>query len=220
MADQIEDALIREVNDDLREEQMNLLWKRYGNVIIGAAVFVVVIVAGYQGWKSYSASIRMSEGEAFYAAEIAAKDGNNQDALSQLANLGQSGKSGYGVLAQFHQAAILSGQGDAMGAAFVYKSIADSNSSHSDIGGLALILGALQEIKSSSNRDDLYKRLNGANTDDNPWRFSIREVLALVEIEAGNKENAAMLLGLLATDNGTPEGIKSRARKLLAGLGS
>ncbi|MCK4939395.1 MAG: tetratricopeptide repeat protein [Rhodospirillaceae bacterium] len=220
MADQTDDAIIREINSELREEQMNKLWKRYGSAIIGVAVAVVVIVAGYQGWKTYSTSVRMSEGEKFHSAELAAESGDSEAALAQLAALGESGKSGYGVLALFQQAAILSAKGDSQSAADIYKTIATDKSNANDISGLALVLGALQEISIGGNHDELAKRLNAANTDDNPWRYSIREILGLVAIETGNKENAAKLFGTLAIDNMAPEGIRDRARKLLAGLGS
>ena len=220
MADQTDDAIIREINSELREEQMNKLWKRYGSAIIGVAVAVVVIVDGYQGWKTYSTSVRMSEGEKFHSAELAAESGDSEAALAQLAALGESGKSGYGVLALFQQAAILSAKGDSQSAADIYKTIATDKSNANDISGLALVLGALQEISIGGNHDELAKRLNAANTDDNPWRYSIREILGLVAIETGNKENAAKLFGTLAIDNMAPEGIRDRARKLLAGLGS
>ncbi len=218
--DPIEDALIREVNEDLREEQMHKLWKRYGGAAIAVAVAVVVIVAGYQGWKTYTVSVRMSEGEKFHSAGIAAENGNTEAALAQLGSLAEDGKSGYGVLALFQQAAILSAKGDNKTAADIYKAIAADKSNDNDTKGLALVLGALQEIKIGGNHDELMQRLNGANTDDNPWRYSMRELLALVEIETGNKENAAKLFGELAVDSAAPEGIRDRARKLLVGLGS
>ena len=219
-ANQPDDAIIREINDELREEQMHKLWRRYGSVIIAVAVAVVVIVAGYQGWKTYSTSVRMSEGEKFHNAGLVAKSGDSEAAIAQLAALGKDGESGYGVLALFQQAAILSANGDNRAAGDVYKAIATDKSNTNDTAGLALVLGALQEIKAGGNRDELTKRLNAANTDDNPWRYSVRELLGLVEIETGNKENAAKLFGALAVDSMAPEGIRDRARKLLAGLGS
>ena len=218
--DPTEDALMREINEELREEQMHKLWRRYGSFIIAMAVAVVVIVAGYQGWKTYTTSVRMSEGEKFHNAGLAAENGNTEAALAQLGALGEDGKSGYGVLALFQQAAILSAKGDSNSAANIYKIVATDKSNTNDIKGLALVLGALQEIKLGGNHDDLMQRLNGANTNDNPWRYSIRELLALVEIEAGNKENAAKLFGELAIDSSAPQGIRDRARKLLAGFGS
>jgi len=221
VADHTEDALMREINEELREEQMHKLWKRYGGFIIAVAVSVVAVVAGYQGWKSYTTSVRMSESEILYSAELAARNGDTDQALSELGKLGAEGKSGYRVLAQFQQAALLSNKGDNKVAAVIYREISEDTSNDGDIRGLALVLGALQEIKAvGDNRDELKKRLNAANSDNNPWRYSVREILALLEIESGNSENAKNIFASLSDDSQAPEGIRSRAKKLLAVLGS
>ncbi|MDH5488723.1 MAG: tetratricopeptide repeat protein [Rhodospirillaceae bacterium] len=221
MADHSEDALMREINEELREEQMHKLWKRYGGFIVGIALSVVVVVAGYQGWKTYTTSVRMSESEILYSAEMAARSGDTDQALSELGKLGAEGKSGYQVLAQFQQAALLSNKGDNKVAAVIYQEIAENTSNDGDVRGLALVLGALQEIKvAGENRDELKKRLNAANSDNNPWRYSVREILALLEIESGNNENAKNIFASLGNDSQAPDGIRSRARKLLAVLGS
>ncbi|MDH5187602.1 MAG: tetratricopeptide repeat protein [Rhodospirillaceae bacterium] len=222
MADHIpEDALMREINEELREEQMHKLWKRYGSFIIGVAVSVVVIVAGYQGWRTYTTSVRMSESEILYNAEMAAKNGDTNAALSQLGNLGEDGKSGYKVLAQFQQAALLAKGSDSNAAAIIYQEITEDTSNDSGTRGLALVLGALQELKiAGNNRDELKKRLNTANSDNNPWRHSVREILALLEIESGNKENAKKIFAILGNDSQAPDGIRSRAQKILSVLGS
>ncbi|MDH3336089.1 MAG: tetratricopeptide repeat protein [Rhodospirillaceae bacterium] len=221
MADHTEDALMREINDELREEQMHKLWKRYGGFIVGIALSVVVVVAGYQGWKTYTTSIRMSESEISYNADMVARSGDIDQALSELGKLEADGKSGYKVLAQFQQAAILSKKGDSKLAGVVYQEIAEDTSNGGDVRGLAIVLGALQEIKVvGENRDELKKRLNAANSDNNPWRYSIREILALLAIESGNKDDAKKIFSSLSGDSQAPDGIRSRARKLLAVLDS
>ncbi len=43
------DEFIREVDEAVRQDRWLTLWKQYGNTIIGAAVVVVVAVAGAAG---------------------------------------------------------------------------------------------------------------------------------------------------------------------------
>ncbi len=40
------DAFIREVDEDLRQKQINNLWKKYGKFIIGIAFGIVLLVSG------------------------------------------------------------------------------------------------------------------------------------------------------------------------------
>ena len=42
MANQ-DDSFIREVNEELRSDQMRLVWKRFGRILIGAAVLVAPV---------------------------------------------------------------------------------------------------------------------------------------------------------------------------------
>ncbi len=42
--------IFREVDEDLRREQFKRLWDRFGTYVIGLAVLIVVVTAGYRGW--------------------------------------------------------------------------------------------------------------------------------------------------------------------------
>ena len=44
-----DDSFIREVNEELRQDQLHNLWKRYGALAIAAAVVVVLAAAAWQG---------------------------------------------------------------------------------------------------------------------------------------------------------------------------
>ena len=59
------DVLFQEIEDDLRQEQTNKLWTDYGKYIVGAALALVIGVAGFQGWKNYDLEKRQVAGETF-----------------------------------------------------------------------------------------------------------------------------------------------------------
>ena len=40
MADHTEDSLIREIDDELRQDQFHKLWNRYGKLILAAVALV------------------------------------------------------------------------------------------------------------------------------------------------------------------------------------
>ncbi len=44
-------AFVREVNDELRQDQIKGLWNRFGNIVIAVAVLIVLGTAGYRGWE-------------------------------------------------------------------------------------------------------------------------------------------------------------------------
>ena len=48
---------IRDVDEELRRDQMKSLWDRYGLYVIGAAVLIVALTAGYRGWDAWQRSL-------------------------------------------------------------------------------------------------------------------------------------------------------------------
>jgi hypothetical protein len=46
------DSLLREVDDELRREQLEKLWKKYSSLILLAAALIVVAVGGYKFLES------------------------------------------------------------------------------------------------------------------------------------------------------------------------
>ncbi len=221
MADQLEDALIREVNDELREEQMHKLWQRYGGFVVGIAILVVAIVAGYQGWKHYTTTTRLEEGERFYSASQLADVGDVQGAISAFQMLAADASTGYGALSQFQQAALLFNAGDAQGAMALYVQIAKENSADPAIAGLANVLGVALELNAGGyDRAGLELRLQAIAGDEQPYRFSARELLGLVALDAGDKENARALLTQLSDDATAPQSMRQRARDVVDSLGA
>lgn len=219
MADQIEDALIREVNDELREEQMHKLWQRYGGYVVGAAILVVAIVAGYQGWKHYITTTRQEEGAQFEAATELARAGDTDAAIAAFATLSADAATGYGVLAQFRAATLKAESGDSAGAAALYAQIAKDNAADPAIGGLANVLGAMVEMNAGGYDPAAMKlRLEALTGAGSPYRHSARELLALVELDSGNADAARALLEQLSADATAPQAMAQRAGELAQSL--
>lgn len=219
MADQIEDALIREINDDLREEQMMQLWRRFGGYVVGVAILVVAIVAGYQGWKHYTTTTSYEEGERFYAASQMARSGNNDAAAEAFQKLAADANTGYGVLALFQEASLKTQAGDIPAAKALYLQIAKDNASDPAVSGLATVLGALVELKTGGyDRVNLEMRLNAIALEGQPYRYSARELLGLVALDGGDIANARALFEQLAADATAPQAMSQRARDIAQSL--
>ena len=81
MADEAEqNALIREVDEDLRQERLERLWKAYGKYVIAACVAVVVAVGGNEYWKYYQAQQLDRDSTTFQSALDRLNGGNPAEA--------------------------------------------------------------------------------------------------------------------------------------------
>ncbi len=220
MADPVQDSLFREIDEDIRHEKYAKLWKSYGVYVIAAAVLLVVGVGSVQGWYSYNLSLREAAGDKLIGAQelVEADPGSAEQALLSLAD---SGPDGYPMLARFQSAALIGQQGDRDLAAAAYWELSelDIDSIYRD---LAIILGAQQILSKSTapaNPDELTDRLEPAAAPGNPWRFSARELQAVIARQTGDTDRARRLFAGLAGDPGTPAGIRARANELLAVIG-
>src|SRR4051812_50214758 len=65
--------IFREIDDELRRENLLQLWSRYGRYIIAAAMFLALIGVGIFAWRQYLASERLAQANRYSAASALAR---------------------------------------------------------------------------------------------------------------------------------------------------
>ena len=83
MANQ-DDSFIREVNEELRSDQMKNIWARFGGVIVGIAVLIVLGTIGKVGFDYWQEGASSKSGDAFLQALNLAKENKTDEALAAL----------------------------------------------------------------------------------------------------------------------------------------
>lgn len=226
MADRREDAtqeaLFREVDEDLRHEQLARLWKKYGGVVIALALALVVGVAGYQGWQAWERSARQDEAARYTAAMRLLEQNQTQPAAEALAALAAEGDTGYGTVAALRRAALLADQGDEAAAAEAYGAVADDGAADPAFRDLARVLAVLHRMQApaeAAQPDALIAELQPLTDPANPFRFSALELTAALALKQGDEARARDIYKSLAGDANAPQGLRSRARTMLAALG-
>ena len=212
------DDIIREIEEDLRSDRYKRLWQRYQNYVFAAAVLVVLGVAGYEFWHQRELAARAAEGARFAEAMALADRGDLAGADQAFEALARDAGRGYATLARLYEADLLVKKGDVDGALQRYDAVAADTGVERAFRDLAILLGATHR----ADRDDpasLVPRLQPLLAEDNPWRFSARELIAVAALRAGNVAEARANLTRLADDAAAPAGIRARAAELLKTLG-
>nr|WP_246423518.1 tetratricopeptide repeat protein [Roseospira goensis] len=192
---------------------MQKLWKRYGGYVIAAAVLVVGIVAGMQGWTAWQASVRADEAERYYAAVRG--QGVDRPALDVLA---QEGRTGYADLAALQAANALVEAGDEAGAVAAYDALSADGGAPQPMRDLATVLAALHAMDTES-AGAVRGRLAPLDTEAGPWRFMARELLAVLALREGDTAAARTAFADLKEAREAPPGVRSRAAEMLSMLG-
>ena len=207
--------IFREVDEDLRREQLKRLWDRYGSYVIGLAILIVVATAGYRFWQYWQDSQAQASGERFVAALKLGDEGKHQEAIAALTDLTRDGSGGYPVLAGFRVAAEKAAADDTKGAVNEYDAIAARGSAPALIRDLARLRAALLLAESASSAE-LTTRIGDLAQIGNGWRHTAREILGLAAFRENDLATARKYFDEIVADKETPGDLRQRAQLILA----
>ena len=209
--------IFREIDEELRQEKFQKLWREYGRYVIGGAVAVVVAVAGVSGWQQYQDSQRLADGARFAAAKALSDDGKTRDAAALFASLARESGTSYGTLARFHEAALSARQGDTGAALSLYDALAADSGVDAPFRDLATILAAsLRADGSSPDTAGITARLEPLIDAGGTWRHSALEILGTLAHRSGDIAKAKELFERIVDDIEAPRGVRARAAQMLA----
>ncbi len=208
-----DDALLREVDEELRREQLERLWKRYGNLFMALSFGVVAAVGAYKGWEYYQEKQAQAAGEAYVTALDLINTGNDEAAIAALEELAGGPHAGGAALAKLRLAALLGKKGETEKAVTLYRQVADDASLELPLRNAARVRHAWL-MADTLPRTELAKILGGLDVAGNPWRAAAREILALAALREGDKQAALSYLERLLNDPETPVEARTRASTL------
>jgi len=212
-----------EVEEELRAERAQQFLTRYAGAIAAAAVLVVALVAGWQGWRWYQARQDQAAAGVYITAMLqAAETGPNATAahaasLAGFGQLAQRGPAGYRTLARLQAAALEAAQGHAPQALELWNEVATDSSADPLLRDLAELLWTQHQI-GTGDPDALEARLKPLAQPNNPWHAMATEQLALLALRQGKTGEAKQMLTALTNDVTAPDGVRQRATAVLAQL--
>src|SRR5262245_3538808 len=99
------DQLAREVDEELRREQLLKLWEQYGTYMIVVAALIIVGVGGIKYYQHRNAVAAEAAGGRFITAARQVSD-SQSDARKELESIVTDGPTGYATLARLRLAAV------------------------------------------------------------------------------------------------------------------
>jgi hypothetical protein len=210
-----DDTFIREVNEELRSEQLQNAWKRFRPVIIATAVVIVLGVAGtalFEWWQTRESS---ASGDRFLTAIKAANDKQVDEATKQLEQLSKDGFGSYPVLARMRLATLKAEKGDAKGAIADFLAIGKDGGVPSAMRNAAKLRAGWLMVDAATY-DEVAGQIEELAAASASTRHSAREILGLSAYKAGDYAKAKEWMQKIADDNDAPAGVKTRARMILS----
>ncbi|MGE0259410.1 MAG: tetratricopeptide repeat protein [Alphaproteobacteria bacterium] len=209
--------IFREIDDELRRENLLRLWSRYSRYIIAGAVLLALIAAGIFAWRQHAAAERLAQAERYTAAVALARQGKDAEAAKLFATLVTDG--GYGLPAAFQEAALLAKSGDRQAAIAAYDRLASSPSIAREYRDLAVLLAVMHQAPDGDPHAAI-ERLAPLTENGNPWRATALDVTAATKLKAGDRGGALEIYRKLADDLSAPRELRARAAEMAAALNS
>jgi hypothetical protein len=201
-----------EIADDLRRQKLNEFWKENGNWIIGGAIAAVLLTGLLAFWRQWQYQHNMKA-----TTELVQLISTSDTA--KLENFAKTGRKNQAMVARFIAAGKHVSKHEDAQAIAIYNEIAGTS-------GLDRVWRELALIQSISLRLDkdppqaLEKDLEELSGDNHAWRYSARELAALLAARQGQMQKAVMLLEKITSDPDAPADARNRAvtlRELYAG---
>jgi hypothetical protein len=206
-----DESLIREVDEEVRQEEYKKLWDRHGAKFVALALAVVLAVAGFEGWKYYQKTEAENASVVYLDAVQKANDGKYEDALAALAAIKHPG---FMQLGKLREAAVLAEKGDTEKSIAAYDALIADKTTDPVLADLARIRQGYVLVDTATP-DQLREKLVQFNVDTSPWRHAVREIFALSAFRTKNFTMADGFMTQILKDVEAPQGIKQRAQVMV-----
>ena len=208
--------IFREIEDELRRDNLLKLWRLYGRYVIGVVVVILAIAGGIVAWRNHQLAERQAVSVRYAAAMALLRQGKDAEAAKVFDTVAREG-SGYGKLADFEAADLAAKAGDRKAAIAAYDRIAASADFDPELRDVATLLSVMNSLGDTDPQAQI-ARLKPLTETGNPWRATALELTAAAQLQAGNKAGALDIYKQLADDPSAPEGVRTRAAELASAL--
>lgn len=205
------DTLIREVDEELRRERFEKLWKQYSPQILLAAGVFVALVGGYKFWEFGRIKAAQSAGASYVEARELLAQNKPDDAAKVLDKLAKTGSTGFSALARLQLASSAAKAGKSAEALAAFETLAKDESADPFLRDFAKLQAAGLRL-GEADWTEMQNRLNALAAEKSVWRAGAREMLGLAAMKAGKLDEARTTFQTLLGDRNTPPGIAERVR--------
>ena len=212
------EAFVREVDENLRRDQMADMAKSYGKWIIAAVVLFLGAVGGYLYWQSNSQKQAATSSETMSAALDKAASGNSKAAQAELVPLGDSSNDVTRASALLGQAALALRKNDRKTAIDLYTKVENDGGLPQPYRDLALVRRTMTEYD-ALKPDEIIARLKPLTEQGKPFFGTAGEMTGMAMLDKGDKAGAGQLFARIAADKQVPQSIRARAVQLAGSLG-
>ena len=209
LQDQIaEDALLREVVEDVKNEQFQQFWNKYGLYIIIAVAFVLTVTISFESIKTWKEKKNQNISDTYSIALALHNQGRLDESLELYNSLAQKNSGIYDDLAKIQIANIYLEQGKKDSASDVLDTMIKSSDTVSQMKKLAVLKLVSYKLDSNASTDEINELLNIIAEDNSDIA---KEFTAMLYLREDDITKAKDEYKKIISSENAPEALKHRA---------
>lgn len=212
------EIFLREVDEELRKDQLNKFVARYGWAIIAAIVLLIGAIGGYIWWQGRQAAQAEAQAEQLVNALDLTESGNRNGAATVIDQLAESDVDGYRAAALFARANSQLAANQVPAAVATLRSIADDQGLDEAYRQAALVRQTVLEFDALQPQV-VIQRLGPLARPGQPWFGTAGELVAVAHLKMGRANLAGPLFAAIGRDETVPPSIRTRAIQMAGSLG-
>jgi hypothetical protein len=212
------ETFLREVDDELRKEQVNTFVTRYGWWLAAALVLFLGAVGGWLWWQARQEAAIGAEAEKLVEALQSTEAGNRAAAAPKIAELSRSSVEGYRAAALFARANSETAAGNAPAAIATLRSIAGDAGLDQNYRDAALIRQTSLEFDTLPPQQ-VVQRMRPLARPGGPWLGTAGELLGIAYLKMHRPDLAGPVFAQIGRDERVPSSIRTRAVQMAGSLG-
>jgi hypothetical protein len=213
-----DDTFLREVDENLRRDQLRDWARKYGWWLVGALVLFLAAVGGWLYWQEQQRAEAAEDSELLSQIFTDIGTGKMATVPKRLDALADDGKGAVRATALFTGAAVALEQNDRATATAKYNAIANDDDLAAPYRDLGLIRATSLEFD-TLKPEQVIARMEPLAKPGNPWFGTAGELTAMAMIKQGKKSEAGRLFATIAADRQVPPSIRARAVQIAGSLG-
>ena len=213
-----DDAFLREVDEELRKEQVSSFVTRYGRWIIGGAILLLAAIGGFIWWQNRQEA-KAAEASAKLVQVIEQLEANNaRGASAAIDELAASNRDAYRAAGLFARANAQIQTNAIPAAIATLRGIAADEGLAQPWRDAALVRQTQLEYDQLQPAQ-VIQRLQPFAQAGNPWFGTAGEMVAIAQMRMQRYPQAAQTFSAMARDPNVPQSIKARAIQMASSLG-
>ncbi len=210
----VQDALLKEISEDVKSDKMRDLWDRYGLFIIIFVALALTAAVSFESFRNWAQKRDQEISNAYAVAISLQNQGRLDESMKLLQNISE--RSGlYADIAKLQIANIYFEQNKPQEAVDLLQQLVTKRGVSRQMKDIAALKLAAYKLDSDAPAAEIEELLFPLTEEGNGSYNVARELLAMLYIREGNLEKAKAEYEMIVASVNSSDALKSRAQDMI-----